>query len=199
MRKFLSFILLISPILLSGCGYNKFKNDTNAASADAYVIGKTYESFDRDLTVFRESILKLAYITSSNGPMDRNVRFDAGNQILKALECDTKQSDTWKSWAKRLTSDVDDPMHPQVNDELYQSTVKDLSNSYKNIKTKGNSLQKKTNELSYKLAKLSGQAEKASEHHNFMLFSIITGLLAMCGAYVFRNNIVSLITSFFKK
>ena len=90
-------------------------------------------------------------------------------------------------------------MHPQVNDELYRSTVKDLSNSYKNIKTKGNSLQKKTNELSYKLAKLSGLAEKASEHHNFMLFSIITGLLAMCGAYVFRNNIVSLITSFFKK
>lgn len=199
MRKSSFLFLLISPILFSGCGYNKFKNDTREASNDAYVIGKTYESFDRDLTVFRESVLKLAYITSSNGPMDRNVRFDAGNQILKALECDTKQSDTWKSWAKRLTSDVDDPMHPQVHDELYQSIVKDLSNSYQNIKTKGSSLQKKTNELSYKLSRLSGQAEKALEHHTFMLISIITGLLSICCAYVFRNNIVSLITSFFKK
>ena len=199
MRKSLLNLFLIPCILLSGCGRNTLKAATNEAAVTADTINKTYESMDRDLTVFRESILKLAYIVSSNGPMDRNVRFDAGNQILKALECDQKQADTWKAWAKKLTSDVDDPMHPQVSDELYNSIVKDLTNSYQNIKTKGSALKKKSNELNYKLAVLSGHAGNSGCNHTFMLFSTVSGLLALFGAYALRQKIVAFLAFLFKK
>lgn len=199
MRKFLLNLFLIQCILLSGCGRNGLKATSKEAAVTADTLSKTYESMDRDMVVFRESILKLAYVVSSNGPMDRNARFDAGNQILKALECDQKQADTWKAWAKKLTSDVDDPMHPQVSDELYNSIVKDLTNSYQNIKTKGSLFKKKTNELNYKLAVLSGQAGNSGCNHTFVLFSTVSGLLALFGAYALRQKILALLASLFKK
>lgn len=199
MHKFLLNLFLIPCILLGGCGRNALKVTSKEAAVTADTLSKTYESMDRDMVVFRESILKLAYVVSSNGPMDRNVRFDAGNQILKALECDQKQADTWKGWAKKLTSDVDDPMHPQVSDELYNSIVKDLTHSYQNIKTKGSSLKKKSNELNYKLAVLSGQAGNSGCNHTLVLFSTVSGLLALFGAYALRQKFLAFLAPLFKK
>lgn len=192
---------LIPCILLVGCtGHSQFKNSTKEASLTADNMSKIYEFLYRDMVIFRESILKLAYITSSSGPMDRNVRFDAGNQILKALECDPKQADTWKDWAKKLTSDVDDPIHPHVSDEIYKNIVKDLINSYKDVKTNVSLLKDKSKSLNYQLAVLSGAAGNSHSPSKYVFSGLcLLSILALVGAFVNRSKLIYLFSFLFKK